>query len=263
MWFNTWAALILYKRAYYAIDIIQILYKKHGFELELEGSLSSSSSRRLNMHHLSTHRVIARINVEFSWWDMAIWDGMWSMGYFLIFLETTKKAGPPVFVFGNASKDVGEQVLIARNAEPHVRSELVLLTSSFQKSLKERMVKEWHPYHKPLAIFTHIHHKVPFRNISRNQLITTVETWPPAAPTALVCPTVELPPLVEECPQEPPLLHHLYLWGVCVRGGSDQCDVMKWWYERESKRKMCGGYIEAWSIKWLTRLAARAELEWL
>lgn len=177
------------------------------------------------------------------------WDGMWIEGrlnfqLLLFFLSQTRKADSPLVLrlLGNASKDVEEHLVVAGDAESHVWGEFVLLASSFQQRLKERMLKEWHPYHIPLAIFPHIHHKVAFWNVSRKKLIiiiaTTVETRPPGPPTAPVCPAVivEFPPLVKECLEEPPLDHHhlhaaFYLWErVLIRGCFEEkaINVMKW-----------------------------------
>lgn len=61
-----------------------------------------------------------------------------------------------------------KHLLLTRDSEAHIMIEPELLLSQLEKNLKLRPAQKRERHNVTASIFTHIHHKMPFRNIHRN-----------------------------------------------------------------------------------------------
>ena len=112
--------------------------------------------------------------------------------------------------WGSAADNTKEKVLITRNAEFWVRSEIKLILCLIQQCLEQRMIEKANFDYKPSVILTHIHNQVTLWDVPRNEAIL-MQGRPqnPLATLLAGCTRYHfasyLPPFVCACSYKPPL----------------------------------------------------------
>ncbi|TYK05877.1 hypothetical protein E5676_scaffold432G00080 [Cucumis melo var. makuwa] len=122
----------------------------------------------------------------------------------------------PVVRCASTIDNTKEKVLITRNAEFGVRSEIKLILCLIQQCLEQRVIEKANFDYKPSLILTYIDNQVTLRDVSWDEAILMQRR--PQNPLAAVLTgcarynfTSYFPPFVCTCSYKPPLLHIQYV----------------------------------------------------